>query len=156
MKRIFPTLAALAFAFPAHAQEVRNCYTEDGDSFLTQISVLAEPWEENTRTFSNGSVRIALLDTWDPANYPMHLMLTYWPNDGIEAEGRLCFIVSDKEGYGFQNLTLTGMQADYDPAIGLLFEIPAQRYDADSESVADGVLSVTLNRASDVVTASYQ
>lgn len=149
-------LALFLCGQPLSAQEVHPCYPEGVDSFLTQIPVIAEPWEENTATFANGEVRLAILDTWDPANYPMHLMILYISPRLVEAEGRACVIISDFQGYGFQTLTLEGMGVNYEASTGLTFKLAGSRYDPQTSVVSPGALTVILNRASDQVTANYQ
>ena len=156
MKAITAIAVFLLSSQTVFAQEVTPCYQEGVEQFLTQIPVIAEPWEENTATYANGQVRLAILDTWDPANTPMHLLILYVSPDLIEAEGRACVIVSDVEGRGFQTLTMEGLQAAYDASTGLTFNLAGSRYDFDNNSVTPGTLTVTLNRATDQVTAVYQ
>ena len=45
--------------FSANAASVKDC----GDDYKANVQNLAEPWEKNTQTFLNGSVRIAVVDT---------------------------------------------------------------------------------------------
>ncbi len=156
MKPLLLITALLGLSASAHAQVVNDCYSEDADSYLTDIGVIPEPWEINTRTFANGDVRLVLLDTWDPANYAVHLMITYVDPERHESEGRACAIVSDRDGYGFQNISLLDMAAGYDPAAGLTFSIEAERYNPSDETVNHGLLEVILNRATGQVTASFQ
>lgn len=145
----------LGFCTSANAQVVQDCYSEDAKSYLTDIRVIPEPWEINTRTFANGDVRLTLLDTWDPANYAVHLMITYVDPERHESEGRACVIVSDAATRGFQNMSLLGMAAGYDPATGLTFSIETERYNASDETGDHGVLNVILNRATGQVSAIF-
>ena len=156
MKPILLIAALSGFSTSAYGQVVNDCYSETADSYLTDIRVIPEPWEINTRTFANGDVRLVLLDTWDPANYAVHLMVTYVDPSRHESEGRACVIVSDNEGLGFENMSLLDMGASYDPAKGLTFSIEAERHDPDSDSVDHGLLEVILNRATGQVTARFQ
>ncbi len=57
-----PLFLALCLAAPVAAQTVGDC-----DTWQTSARNLAEPWEANSRTFANGDIRVALLDTIEPA-----------------------------------------------------------------------------------------
>ncbi len=156
MKLLLLFAVLLGFCSSVNAQVVNDCYSEGADGDLIDIRLIPEPWEINTRLFANGDVRLTILDTWDPANYAVHLMITYVDTELHESEGRACVIVSDRGERGFQNMGLLDMAAGYDPAIGLTFSIEAERYNASDETVDHGVLNVTLNRARGQVTASFQ
>lgn len=63
---------AVLSVFSANAASVKDC----GDDYKANIQNLAEPWEKNTKTFLNGSVRIALVDTGgEPVCCSMHLLV---------------------------------------------------------------------------------
>lgn len=156
MKLFLLMVTFLGYCTSAYGQVVNDCYSEGAENYLTDIRVIPEPWEINTRTFANGDVRLVLLDTWDPANYAVHLMITYVDPDLHESEGRACVIISDRGGRGFQNMSLLDMAAGYDPATGLSFSIETERYISEDEPVDHGVLNVNLNRATEQVTASFQ
>lgn len=157
MMRSFLLLTVLlGFCGSANAQIVQDCYSENANNTLTDIRVIPEPWEANTRTFANGDVRLTLLDMWDPANYAVRLMITYVDPERHESEGRACVIISDTDQYGFQNMSLLDMAAGYDPTTGLTFSIETERYDVATETVDHGVLNVILNRATGQVMADFQ
>lgn len=155
MARIATVIFMLLWSLPATGQVVTDCYQEGQGNYLTDIRVLAEPWESNTRVFANGDVRIAILDTWDPANFAVHLMVLFLPSDWIEAEGRACRIVSDANGLGFHQMDLTEMNARYDPASGLVLTIPTERHGLANPDVAHGTLEVVINRATNQVGALF-
>ena len=75
MKALLALAFAAAMAGPAVAQQVRDC------DWLASAWNLAEPWEENTRTFANGAVRLALLDAIEPGAVPFHLLVLSPPWD---------------------------------------------------------------------------
>lgn len=156
MKPLVLFAALLGICTSANAQVVNDCYSAQADGALTDIRLIPEPWQANTRLFSNGDVRLTLIDTWDPANYAVHLMISYVDTRRHESEGRACVIISDQASQGFQNISLLDMAAGYDPATGLSFSIEAERYNASDESVDHGALNVILNRATGQVTASFQ
>jgi hypothetical protein len=149
MSRRFIGLAvAFAAALPqaAEAQAVDLC----GD-YRSSVFALAEPWETSTRLFADGAVRLAVMDTVEPAAGAFHLIILSPPYD--ELGTRQCRILSGTDGLGFAGLTLEGITADYDPATGLTFVLPARRWLPESDSYADAVLTVTLNQATGDITA---
>lgn len=139
-------LLAVCLPGAAVAQTIAAC-----DDYRSSTAALAEPWEDNTRLFASGAVRLAVTDTIEPAAGAFHLVILSPPYD--EVGGRQCNVVSAAEGIGFGGLTLAGLEADYDPAIGLRFRLRATRWLPASDSYADAILEVTLNQASGVVTA---
>lgn len=140
------TLAILlALTAPAVAQEVGDCDWKAG------ADVVAEPWDVNSRTFSNGAVRLALIDTIEPAALPFHLLVLSPPYDDVGA--RQCRVVSYQGGMGFYDIDFTALTANYDPAVGLIFDLPVQIWVSDGNIVVRR-LHVTLNQASGKITAS--
>lgn len=143
-------LAALAFASPALAQSVGDC------DWRASVQSLVEPWDapQNTRTFANGDVRLAVSDVIEPAAGAFHLVILSPPFD--ELGGRQCQIVSANNTIGFTGLTLDGMTSAYDPAIGLTFTIEAGAYDPNTGGTLPRTLTVTLNQATGAITATLQ
>jgi hypothetical protein len=139
-------VALCALTGAASAQTVDACL-----DYRTSAAALVEPWELNTRLFANGAVRLAVMDTVEPAAGAFHLMILSPPYD--ELGSRSCTVVSGGDGVGFAGLTLNGMAADYDPAVGLIFRLPARRYVPETGGFADAMLRVTLNQATGLVTA---
>jgi hypothetical protein len=145
---IRPLLFALALGLPvtAQAQSIGPC-----DGWQSSAALVAEPWEANTALFANGAVRLAIIDTFEPAAASFHLMILSPPYD--ELGYRQCVLVSGPEGEGLAGLTLEGIVADYDPAAGLRFKLRASRWLMETDTYKDAVLSVTLNQATGAVTA---
>ncbi len=137
---------ATGLAGPALAQSLGTC-----DDYRSSIFALAEPWEDSTRVFADGAVRLAVADTIEPAAAAFHLVLLAPPYDEVGA--RTCTVISGDEGTGFAGLTLVGIEAEGDAATGLRFGIPATRWLPDTDSYADAVLTVTLNPATGAITA---
>ena len=151
MRIILFILSLVASTLSAQAEIVRDCEGE------ITINLLAEPWENNTRIFANGNVRIAVLDYWDPANAAFRLAVMYLPNDYIEAEGRACKVVSAGGiGDGYNMLSLDGLKASYDPTRGLALMIDAEKYDYDAGRAIPGTVTVVINRATSQVQASFR
>lgn len=141
------TLSAVSsalMALPAAAVTVSGC-----DRFDT-VQAIAEPWEANTRTFADGDIRLAVLDTIEPAAGAFHLVILHPPRD--ELGGRMCSMVSADEGLGFGGMNLGPAQASYDPALGLTISLPVSVYDPDG-FFSDQWLTVTINQSTGAVQA---
>lgn len=154
MKIILCALIWLGLAPAAIAQMVSGCVTENGDSYQTSARAIVEPWEENSRAFANGNVRLAYLDTEEPANASAYLLILTPPYD--EVGSRQCKIVSMLDGLGFAGIEFGGMVAAYDAAIGLTFEMHVSRYVADSAAYRSDLLWVVVNQATGSVTAAFE
>ncbi len=132
------------------AAEVGPC----GD--LNRIDFLAG----NPRTFANGSIRVAAVDTYgEPVCCSYHL-LVFIPEQEI---GSQCFAVSQESASseagsarGFFSLNVEGIQANYDPERGLLLKVPYSLYEESGKGVPGTALvrinqkgsgSVTVERA---------
>ena len=129
--RICKLLLAAGFcaaASPAFAQEISPCPAAG-----FPIDAVAEPWAENTQTFSNGAVRLVMLAYEDPAVAPFHLAMLYPTRDSASMEGRTCIQISGPWG-GFYALSFQDLQARYDPAFGLIFSMPAEIYDDETSA----------------------
>lgn len=143
------TALVLALSGAVQAQEVGRC-----DDFRSSAQAIAEPWEQNTRLFANSEVRLAILDTIEPAAGAFHLLILSPPYD--EVGGRQCAVVSAADTIGFAGLDLADMRAGYDPARGLTFAIPATRWTPDNDAFVPAVLSVTLNQSTGAITAGLE
>ena len=136
-------VTALGFlASGAAAQDVYDC---DWQSSARNIP---EPWEEHTRTFSNGKTRLALLDTVEPAGGAYWLLILSPPYEVLGS--RQCQIVGHN-GIGFMDLDFAALEASYDASRGLTFIMPAQLY-GDGMNNVDITVSVTLNQATGQIT----
>ncbi len=139
---------ALVWALPVVAQEAFEC------DFPARADSLVEPWEENSRTFANGDVRLALLDTIEPAAGALHLLVLSPPYD--EVGGRQCRTVSISEGIGFAGLDFATLEASYDPAVGLIFHVTASEYDPDTGGAYAKRLAITLNQSTGDIRAFWK
>ncbi|WP_432448789.1 hypothetical protein [Aliiroseovarius marinus] len=138
------TLFLLVALSPAAAQTVEPC------DWRASAANVVEPWIDNSQTFANGDVRLAVLDTVEPAAGAYHLLILSPPYS--ELGDRQCRVVSLDGSLGFAGLTLDAIEADYDPARGLVFALPAALYDPDTGAGNWGQLFVTLNQASGEIT----
>lgn len=146
MSRVLTGLAwaaGLALASPAGAQSVNEC------DWVASAWLLAEPWEENSRTFSNGAVRIALLDAIEPGAAPFHLLVLSPPYDELGA--RQCRVLSVAPGIGFSGVEFPSLQAWYDPETGLFFSVLVSVYEEDTGDFGDRIFDFTLNQATGAI-----
>ncbi|MBI1210488.1 MAG: hypothetical protein GC190_03420 [Alphaproteobacteria bacterium] len=138
-------VACTALASPANAVNVRDC------DETASIRTLAEPWEKNTRTFYNGDVRVALLDTGgEPVCCSVHLLILV-PDKTSEMGDRTCHIVSDHESMGFAGIDFARLTSKYDPGKGLLITFPYTLY-VDGVSDRPGTARVRINLKTGTVT----
>lgn len=110
---------------------------------------LAEPWEENTRTFSNGKTRLAVLDTIEPAAAWAQILVLSPPYD--EVGGRQCRTIGIST-YGFGGIRFDDLTSSYDPATGLTFAVPVQAYNGDIADFDWYTLHFALNQATGEIT----
>ncbi len=132
--------AALPFLLlPAMASA--GSVAECGD-YRTDIRSLAEPWEDNTRVFGNGEVRVALIDTIEPAAAAFHLVILHPPYG--ETGQSACSLIASAEGPGFSGIDFPGMTAIDAPPL-LTLTVPVATYDSATDTFPEGVLTVTLD-----------
>ncbi len=129
----------------AFAQSVNEC------DWVASARNLAEPWGENTRTFANGAIRVALLDTLEPVCCSFHLLvLSPHPE-----WGQACHVVSDQPGQGWVALHFQNLKASYDAAKGLRVNVDADYYDP-ATGTADPAqrmrFGIRINQATGTVT----
>jgi len=135
-------LAALVlFAPPASAQSVEAC------GWRTDMRFIAEPWEDNTRTFANGAVRLVRIDTWEPAAMPFQIVVISPPYG--EMGWPQCRAIG-----AFAGVDFAALDARYDPADGLRFTVPVDQWIEDTVT-RPRLLRFTLNQSTGAVTAAF-
>jgi hypothetical protein len=112
------------FCSAAGAADVGPCNDLDRISYLV----------EETKSFSNGRIKIAHVDTdGEPACCSEHLLI-FIPSAEI---GSQCFAVSQTAGEdstsprGFNRIEFNRIKASYDPKRGLLLSVRYRLYDPD-------------------------
>lgn len=148
-----PTLATAAlvgcllFASPALATTVRDC-----DGITESAANIVEPWEANSRTFYQGRVRVAGLDTGgEPACCSAHLLVVFYSGDG--PEDFVCRLVSDRGSTGFAGIDFKSLTSSYDPKRGLLLTFGYSVMPADGGPTPKrAVARVRVNIAGGAVT----
>lgn len=138
-----------ALATPAAAQHVAQC------DWQADARGIVEPWEDYTRSFANGAVRVALLDTVEPAAGALHILVLTPPYDDKTGD-RTCAVVGWSEGIGFATVNFTEMAPAYDPSVGLVLAMGARFFDPELDFSNIGVLYVGINQSTGNVTASYE
>ncbi len=141
----------LSIALPAAAHAVT---TSDCDDFRSSAQALAEPWEANTRTFLNGAVRIAVMDTGgEPACCSVHLLvLAEKPEDGSGPAERVCRIISQKDQLGFMAIDFAGIRTSYTPVHGLNMLVPYRLY-VDGSRSRPGAARINVNPKTGAIAA---
>ena len=118
---------------------------------VTRLDTLVEPWSESTRTFANGNIRIAHVDTGEPACCSYHLVILA-PNPEDELGYRQCVALNDGgEWTGFQSIDFAGIESSYEPGLGLLLSVPAERY-IDGHQSTPLLIGVRINQATGAIT----
>lgn len=141
MRRILALLTCLAA--PATAQQAVPC------DWPARADALVEPWEDHTSTFAKGRVRLALLDTIEPATAAFHILILSPPFD--EVGGRQCMTLGLAPGMGFAGVDWPSLTAGYDPAVGLIWHVNVQVMRGAGAQTA--VLRFTLNQTTGAISA---
>ncbi|MEP1206795.1 MAG: hypothetical protein ABJM29_07190 [Rhizobiaceae bacterium] len=111
-----------------------------------RVDAIVEPWNEATRTFASGRIRIVALDTAEPACCSFHLAIIA-PDPNNELGLRQCVSLNDGgEWTGFQFVDVAGTQSSYDPGKGLLLSVPVERY-IDGVRSMKMVVNIRINQA---------
>lgn len=146
-------LLAAGFALlsaPLQAQSV----VEDCSTWQASARNVPEPWEQYTRTFANGAVRVALLDTIEPAAGAFYLMVQTPPYD--ELGSRVCVLIMDDSGMGLAGIEFAQIQAGYNPSVGLQLWTPVQVFSPNTGGYDPAILALTINQATGDVFARYE
>jgi len=121
---------------------------------LASAENLVEPWEDNARTFADGAIRVAILDTAEPAAAAFHLLVLSPPLNELGLSQ--CRLVSLAEnGMGFAFLSLERLESDYDPGTGLQLVMDMGLYVPESGLAMPMALAVTINQATGEITGQW-
>ncbi|MEL6959384.1 MAG: hypothetical protein AAGL89_10580 [Pseudomonadota bacterium] len=119
-----------------------------------RADAIVEPWEENSRTFANGEVRVAYLDVIEPAAASAYLLILHPPYH--EVGGRTCTVVGLDEGLGYGGFIFSELEAEYDPATGLSITVPGFIYLPEESFQNSALIRTTINQATGDVTVSQK
>jgi len=125
------------YATSVTAQQVQDC------DWIARADAIVEPWKDNTRTFANGNVRLALLDTVEPAAAAFHILVLSPPYG--ELGERQCKTIGVQQNIGFPGVDFKSLEAAYHPSIGLVFELKLQVF--DGSNFDPGQLQFSLNQS---------
>lgn len=143
-------LAAAALAMPASA--LADVVASDCD-WLSDMRVIVEPWQENSRTFYNGDVRIALGDSTEPACCAIHVLILM-PDPDNELGERKCVVVNRGGGMGFSGVDFQALKSSYDPATGLTVSFPYSMWNPETNLMGPWKnATIRMNLATGDVTA---
>lgn len=133
-------LGAITFASPALSAVVRDC-----DGATESAFNIVEPWEANARTFYQGRVRVAYLDTGgEPACCSAHLLVVFYSGDS--SEDFVCRLVSDRNATGFAGIDFKSLKSSYDPKRGLRLTFAYSVMPTDGGSnTRQGAANVRIN-----------
>jgi hypothetical protein len=131
----------------AIAQEVVDCDSQ------AAMSKIVEPWEENTRVFASGAVRLTLVDTREPAAGSFHIVVLS-PPEG-ETGRRQCKVVSASEHVGFSYVDFKKLKSVYDARVGLVFVMPVRVYNGQNDAFEAKNLAFSLNQVTGEMMVSY-
>ena len=139
MKSIVSAALLAVSATHVGAQDITDC------DWRARADAIVEPWAEFSRTFANGNVRLALTDVVEPAVGAFRILVISPPYDEIGA--RQCKLVGFEGGLGFAGVTFEALDASYDPAVGLIFDVPVMTYNLETSGFDEWTLVFTLNQA---------
>lgn len=142
-------LVTLVSPEPAAAQSLSGC-----DDWRSSVLTIAEPWDANTKTYAQGTVRLVIMDVGEPVMGSYRLLILT-PPTADNPDGRQCQVMSLDSDLGFAGLSFKGVTDSTDPA-GLTVRIPAKRWIADTDTYTDATLSVTINAADGAIAASFE
>ena len=131
----------------AMAAEVHDC---DGAENPGNI---VEPWDQNTRTFYKGEVRVALIDTGGEPACCSAQLLVLAPDPTDETGDRSCHLITNKGGVGFGDIVFAKLTATYNPKTGLLIAFPYSHTGLDGKPDATGTAHVRVNVGTGKVSA---
>lgn len=142
-------LVAAGLVTAAGAVTVSEC-----NDFRSSVHALAEPWEANSRTFLNGAVRIAVVDTGgEPACCSVHLLvLAEKPEDSAGPAERVCRVISQRDQLGFMAIDFAAIRTSYTPVHGLNMLVPYRLY-VDGIRSRPGAARINVNPRTGAISA---
>lgn len=141
-------LCALPLALLPALATAQNALTIKDCDWQASAQNIVEPWQQYTRTFSEGKTRLALLDTVEPAAGWAWMLVLSPPYS--ELGDRQCKVIG-VNNMGFSGMEFGALKASYDPATGLTFTLPAQVYNGQTANFDWFTLRFTLNQATGAI-----
>ncbi|MFL6691275.1 MAG: hypothetical protein ACJ8IR_13995 [Alphaproteobacteria bacterium] len=126
---------------PAHAAQIEGCHEVGRAAFIV------EPWEQNSKTFYKGQIRVAYIDRGgEPVCCSAYLLILV-PDRQSETRDRACYVISKKTGIGFAGIGFSDLRTSYDPRKGLLIVFPFTTMKGDGQTTERGMARVRINVA---------
>ena len=125
----------MLLAAPLQAPQLRNCDTFDANASNVD-------WQEPTRAYANGNVRLIKIDIEEPACCAVFLMVLYPVPDQPFLN---CALIGRDDSFGWADLNLPSAMSDYDPQTGLAITLPVRAFDGDT--FQEEQLRVTIDQA---------
>lgn len=132
-------LAVLACAQPSRAAALKDC-----DDYAS-AGLVVEPWEQNTRTFYNGAVRVAVTDTGGEPVCCSSWLVVIFPDVEDELGGRRCMMLGQGEGTGWAGLDVKAIRSSYSAATGLILTVPVKVMREDGNGVRPATVKLALD-----------
>lgn len=107
------------------------------------LDAIVEPWEENTASYDEGRIRLALIDLIEPAAAAFQLVILHPPRD--EVGGRQCHLIAPHEYVGFPDIAFDRREADEDPESGLIISLPIRITPGESPEDGWTLMAITIN-----------
>jgi hypothetical protein len=143
--RIWFAAALVFITSEAHAAAVVDC------DWAAGAQNIVEPWEKNIRTFYNGQVRVAHLDTGgEPACCSAQLLVIFPDHSDMNTQGTCKLVRLDKDR-GFSSIDFAGLKTGYDTKKGLLIVIPYSGWDGEKTTPGTAKVRLDLDRGTLVV-----
>lgn len=150
MRFLSLALALALLPLASQAQVIAEC------DWIANPANIAEPWDRTTRTFANGNIRVAVLDTGgEPVCCAQHLLILSPSGGGDGPVYRQCRVASAQPGSGFYALDVAGIIASYDPTKGLLLSVPLAHWHPGMETGGAPIpdrMEIRINQATGSVT----
>lgn len=148
---LLATTTAMVSSYSVARETIAQC------DWAANLRNIVEPWDKHTRTFANGKIRIAHVDTGgEPVCCSSYLAILAPTNpEEEELTGRQCALLTDSDQtLGFSWIDFPAITASYDPGLGLLLSVPVERYDVNSNngSTLPGIVNIRINQATGSIT----
>lgn len=109
-----------------------------------ELDSIVEPWQDNTASYAEGNVRIALIDLIEPAAAAYQLAVLHPPRDELGA--RQCHLIATGAHMGFAEIRFAERTASYDPATGLTISLPVRMETGDGPDQGWAQVAININQ----------
>jgi hypothetical protein len=128
IRKSTPAILTAALLMGPAGALAKGLSVKDCDGTADSARNLVEPWDKNTRTFANGTIRVAVMDTGGEPVCCSTWLLVIVPNKNDEQGYPSCKLVGGAKNLGMLGLDLTEASAKYAGGRGLVLRFPYMRY----------------------------